>query len=890
MQTTGLCQPAMASTVPKMKTGGWQRVVAWCAAVACCLWLVSIFFSPGRPADTTAAARGFGDASSGASAQPLLQATSAAAADSDAAHAAILQRFLQLYGSAPPRVSEIAVATGPQQSQLGDDDGAADERSEDSDDTQQTAQFGRSDLPVATPFRQTDREGAAEGGPADVQAPEANELQSGALDSNAAAAVLGEEQTRERTAPSRDSLELTNRGENNYTVIDYQARQDSTGGTKSVIQAVDSGVSGVKYDYRGQWWPLQPDNRGPQLPGNMDPVQSSPQDAPMMPNDVSANVDTRWRDSATFEAYAHSPTQRQRLQHRTIQVQSPLRPVYIPEGMMWRYPQEYPPVTRSKNPEVSFHTREEMQQPVLYYSRSPEQFTQNGDYRNSPAMASKNINYPSKFAAWDPDSYEGAGRHAQRYNARETPEVGGQKLFGRRYLSVSETMSQEATDTYDENTGIIQKGSDATENKSSSENVAQSNEGDNVLHVTSRSLTNEGPPNGNSYEVTKDKEVFIQDLEVTSADSIDKLGKTEGKVLDKNPKHIEERQSVIQEQNKRKSAGESVKLQEYSTQYKEAKNVRKVKSESVIQKKAGVIREKNEGLKGKLKCPDGDLVSVQDGGRLGNKLWEYAAVWALPRVLPELNKTAVVPRSLLKALSKLFHNLSLPALEDLPEDCPARRRLEASEPVKRWRLEPLSRALPAFAERPLLLHRWIVLAEPVLARLDELRAGDFRLRPELAAGAQRALWALRRRSGVPDHARVTFVGVHVRRTDFSSWLPRVYNRSLADASYFSAGMALCRARARLWKGGRALFAVASDDPGWCERHLADGGASRDVLVARGGSPEQDLALLAACNQSLLDYGTFGQWAALLAGGPAVSLRLDPHVDEHLARMPGWTLA
>ena len=31
----------------------------------------------------------------------------------------------------------------------------------------------------------------------------------------------------------------------------------------------------------------------------------------------------------------------------------------------------------------------------------------------------------------------------------------------------------------------------------------------------------------------------------------------------------------------------------------------------------------------------------------------------------------------------------------------------------------------------------------------------------------------------------------------------------------------------------------------------------------------DLALLAACNHTILSYGTFGQWGALLAGGKVV---------------------
>ena len=37
-------------------------------------------------------------------------------------------------------------------------------------------------------------------------------------------------------------------------------------------------------------------------------------------------------------------------------------------------------------------------------------------------------------------------------------------------------------------------------------------------------------------------------------------------------------------------------------------------------------------------------------------------------------------------------------------------------------------------------------------------------------------------------------------------------------------------------------------------------------LATGEDVGEDLALLAACNHSIISYGTFGMWAALLAGG------------------------
>ena len=36
---------------------------------------------------------------------------------------------------------------------------------------------------------------------------------------------------------------------------------------------------------------------------------------------------------------------------------------------------------------------------------------------------------------------------------------------------------------------------------------------------------------------------------------------------------------------------------------------------------------------------------------------------------------------------------------------------------------------------------------------------------------------------------------------------------------------------------------------------------------------EDLALLAACNHSIISYGTFGMWAAILAGGEVLLMLL-----------------
>ena len=55
----------------------------------------------------------------------------------------------------------------------------------------------------------------------------------------------------------------------------------------------------------------------------------------------------------------------------------------------------------------------------------------------------------------------------------------------------------------------------------------------------------------------------------------------------------------------------------------------------------------------------------------------------------------------------------------------------------------------------------------------------------------------------------------------------------------------------------------------------------------------DLALLSAANHSILTYGTFGMWGALLAQGGEVVIpkgyeKLHNIQDMHEANLPNWT--
>jgi galactoside 2-L-fucosyltransferase 1/2 len=107
---------------------------------------------------------------------------------------------------------------------------------------------------------------------------------------------------------------------------------------------------------------------------------------------------------------------------------------------------------------------------------------------------------------------------------------------------------------------------------------------------------------------------------------------------------------------------------------------------------------------------------------------------------------------------------------------------------------------------------------------------------------------------------IKLIGVHVRSTDYIGYLKGKYIASPVKPDYFLRQMNVLSNKYK-----PVMFVVVSDNHEWCECELH----GDDNVVMRNNSPGQDLAIMAACNHSIIDYVTYRVCGTILAGRDAL---------------------
>lgn len=139
---------------------------------------------------------------------------------------------------------------------------------------------------------------------------------------------------------------------------------------------------------------------------------------------------------------------------------------------------------------------------------------------------------------------------------------------------------------------------------------------------------------------------------------------------------------------------------------------------------------------------------------------------------------------------------------------------------------------------------------------------------------------------------VTYIGVHVRRTDHLEFMKSLYDMDPLDGDYYNDAIEYFRE-----EYDNTIFVVGADDMPWAKENID---ASKGDVFFSESNPTfyqteegiwedhdqeaavYDLALLTNCNHTVISRGTYSMWVALLSGGEYYTeygTIVPPHLQE-----------
>ncbi|XP_069856606.1 galactoside alpha-(1,2)-fucosyltransferase 2-like [Dipodomys merriami] len=242
--------------------------------------------------------------------------------------------------------------------------------------------------------------------------------------------------------------------------------------------------------------------------------------------------------------------------------------------------------------------------------------------------------------------------------------------------------------------------------------------------------------------------------------------------------------------------------------------------------------------------------TINSIGRLGNQMGEYATLYALAKMN---GHPAFIPAPMHSMLAPIFR-ISLPTLDVITERGVPWHHYHLNDWMEERHWNITSQYV-RFTGTPCSWTFYHHLRPEILQ--------EFSLHEHLREEAQAFLRGLRVNGSQPR----TFVGVHVRRGDYVHFMAHVWKGVVADRGYLQQAMDRFRARFE-----SPVFVVTSNGMAWCKDNI--NASLGDVVFAGNGmegSPGKDFALLTQCNHTIMTIGTFGIWAAYLAGGDTIYL-------------------
>ena len=261
--------------------------------------------------------------------------------------------------------------------------------------------------------------------------------------------------------------------------------------------------------------------------------------------------------------------------------------------------------------------------------------------------------------------------------------------------------------------------------------------------------------------------------------------------------------------------------------------------------------------------------SVNDGRRLGNQLFDFAAVVYVSGLT---GRTLVWNRS--KAFSQLEQTFELKGTIRSSDLCPCFVHGEDKGLSYDSRLEQLDKPGHESSDKKTIILKGFFQSWKYTRGIETKLRKYFQFKLDLKSFAEQYL-----HSRVPHNWTVAFVRVamHVRRGDMVKQSSMDFGYSIPNASYFHGAMDHF-----VRNYGRVQFIVVSQDKDWClENIVKQRNQTSDevnVTFAFDNNAGQDMAIMAACDHVIMSTGTFGWWAGFLAKGSTVYFLEWPRKD------------
>ena len=264
---------------------------------------------------------------------------------------------------------------------------------------------------------------------------------------------------------------------------------------------------------------------------------------------------------------------------------------------------------------------------------------------------------------------------------------------------------------------------------------------------------------------------------------------------------------------------------------------------------------RNISVEGKGRNKNGrGIIYMAYRGRLGNNLFQYAMLLAVRNLTgrPVYFVTAI-------NLSTIFQRISIPILY------PSHGITEKLNRLTRKKEDAAGVFMPNFiADIPssdVVICCYFQAFKYFYFMRDTVKQ-EFTFRKEIRNRVDAILHRARRECMGPSTANnIRYIGIHVRRGDLAS--PALYAEGyrVPEVSYFKKAKAYFR---KLYSE-TLQFVVTSDIKPWALRYLR----GPDTYISPSMYDYIDLALLAACNDTIMSLSTFSWWAGFLAGGKTV---------------------